>query len=53
MRILTDAEIKAMNEELENTPEYQEWLNELEEQHLAQRMLLDMKYARDMDEGLL
>ena len=53
MRMITDAEIKEMNKELENTPEYQEWLDELYEEHLAQRMLLDMKYARDMDEGLL
>ena len=53
MRILTDEEIKAMNEELENTPEYAEWLDELEQEHLAQKMLLNMKYERDMDEGLL
>lgn len=51
MRILTDAEIKEMNEELENTPEYQEWLNELYEEQLAQQMLLNMKYERDMDMG--
>ena len=50
-RYITDEELNAMNEELENTPEYAEWLNELEQEHLAQKMLLNMKYERDMDMG--